>query len=250
MHDIHTWLRTLHIAIGAVALVLFWLPALTKKGSANHVRFGRWYARAMYAVSLTAITLSVLVMIDPLGIRYPDGLPEGRDAEAAARGNVLGAWFLFMLGLLVISNVRHGRRVLAAREHREQLRTPFHLALIASPGLLGLWVFGVGFVYENLLLQIFSVIAIVASAGMLRYTLRREVAKREWLIQHFGSLIGSGIGAYTAFFAFGGSRLFAEFLSGNLKVIPWILPAVVGLIVESRLARRYRQRSQPATDAA
>ncbi|MEL7538658.1 MAG: hypothetical protein AAFM91_16540 [Pseudomonadota bacterium] len=251
MHDLHAILRIAHIAIGAVALVTFWLPAFTRKGSARHVRFGRWYANTMYAVAVSAMLLSTLVLIDPLAVRYPDGLPADSDPARLAAGNRAGGWFLLMLGLLVFSNVRHGRLVLAVREQRERLRTPAHLALISSPGLLGLWVASVGIRYESLLLMIFSVIALMGSAGMLWYAFRADIGPRQWMIEHFGSLIGSGIGAYTAFFAFGGASLFGKVLTGNLMVIPWVLPAIVGTIAIRALTRRYRRRfATPATASA
>ena len=55
----------------AVALVLFWVPVAARKGSPLHVRAGRYYSTVMYAVSATAFVASVMVLIDPIGIRRP-----------------------------------------------------------------------------------------------------------------------------------------------------------------------------------
>ena len=249
MHSLHHWLEVAHIVAGAIALVVFWLPALARKGSPAHVRYGRWYAGTMLAVSASALTLAALVLADPLAIRYPDGFPAGADPAQLAGASRRGAWFLLMLGLLVFASVRHGQRVLAVRADRQRLRVPTHLATIAAPGLTGLWVLNIGVRSESLLLLIFSVVAMIGSLGMLQYALRRTVGPREWVIEHFGSMIGSGIGAYTAFFAFGGARLASEWLGGNLKVIPWVLPAIIGTIVSARLATRYRRRFERAEAA-
>ena len=58
MSWIYEGLRWLHFGAGAVALVLFWVPALTRKGSPIHRRAGRVYLRAMGIVVATAVPLS------------------------------------------------------------------------------------------------------------------------------------------------------------------------------------------------
>jgi len=59
---------------------------------------------------------------------------------------------------------------------------------------------------------------------------------------HLNGMIGSGIGAYTAFFAFGGRSLLGELLPGQWQVIPWVLPTVIGVIAASRVSRRWLGR--------
>lgn len=242
MHELHAALRSVHIAIGALALILFWLPAFARKGSPRHIRFGQWYAGAMYAVAASAIVLSLLVLLDPLAVRYPDGIPADRDPARLAQSARVGGWFLAMLGLLVLASVHHGRRVLHARGDRSSLRRPAHLALLASVGLTGIWVLIVGIRSESTLLLVFSLLAMSGSFGMLRYAFKTELTRREWWLEHMGNLIGSGIGAYTAFFAFGGSRFLAEWLPGQWQLIPWITPAIIGTLATRILRKRYEQR--------
>ncbi|MEM8982388.1 MAG: hypothetical protein AAGC71_05140 [Pseudomonadota bacterium] len=249
MHDLHAWLRTAHIAIGSIALVLFWLPTVARKGGARHRRFGRWYANAMLLVAMSAIGLSILTLIDPIGIRYPDGIPAARSPTSVAAASRRGAWFLLMLGLLVLASVQHGRRVLTAGANRTQLRQPPHLLLVASPGVCGLWVIGVGLQAQSPLLIVFSLLSIWVSANMLWYAFKPTLSPREWWIEHLTSLIGSGIGAYTAFFAFGGTQLFRDVLTGQWMIVPWVLPSIIGSIASAQLARRYRQRLRASTTA-
>jgi hypothetical protein len=66
---------------------------------------------------------------------------------------------------------------------------------------------------------------------------------RELVVAHLNGLIGSGIGAYTAFFAFGGSRFLAELLPGQWQVIPWVLPTIIGVIAANRISRRWLGRA-------
>ena len=53
---IHSSLVTLHIIAGALALLLFWMPAIAKKGGRVHVLSGRAYAIAMYIVSVSGFS--------------------------------------------------------------------------------------------------------------------------------------------------------------------------------------------------
>jgi hypothetical protein len=46
-----------------------------------------------------------------------------------------------------------------------------------------------------------------------RFCLAKSVSVNRWLVEHIGAFIGSGIGAYTAFMAFGGRSMLA---SGSL----------------------------------
>lgn len=48
-----------HIACGAVGLVLFWIPTLGRKGSQTHRKVGHWYARLMLVTASMAIGMSI-----------------------------------------------------------------------------------------------------------------------------------------------------------------------------------------------
>jgi hypothetical protein len=49
-----------HIAAGLTAVMTGAIAALTRKGSAQHVRVGRWFYRAIAVVFLTATALSIM----------------------------------------------------------------------------------------------------------------------------------------------------------------------------------------------
>ncbi len=52
---------------------------------------------------------------------------------------------------------------------------------------------------------------------------------------------GSGIGAYTAFFAFGGRALFEG--SPSLQLVSWVLPALIGVPFSIWLSCKYKPKS-------
>jgi len=37
MANLFQWLRWVHIAAGSIALLLFWIPAIARKGSRTHI---------------------------------------------------------------------------------------------------------------------------------------------------------------------------------------------------------------------
>lgn len=241
MPTLHNLLLYLHVFCGSVALLVFWLPVLATKGSALHRRSGTWFANGMYAVSISALAMSSLVLLDPIGVRHPAGPPPDLDLGAAAASYRASATFLLMLAVLVFTSVRHSLLALRAKAARTTLRRPGHVALLVVLGVLGLGVVALGARYGHVLLLIFGTLSMVSSIGMLRYTLRAEVGPRGWLIEHLSGMVGAGIGAYTAFFAFGGSRFLSGLLPGQWQVLPWVLPAVIGTLAIRLLSRRYRR---------
>lgn len=239
MSMVHTQLVNAHIVVGAVALVLFWIPVVVRKGSPIHIKIGRVYALAMYTVALTAFVASLMVLADPIGVQQPNASLSAEQAAERAEQFRVFSLFLLMLSILVFASLRHG--LLALREKAEPgtLRTKLHrsnlIALVTTAVVVG----GIGIAYQQILLMIFAVIGAIAGVGMLQDTRRDMTKPRARIYAHLNSLIGTGIGAYTAFFAFGGARFFSDLLPGQWQTIPWVLPAIIGTIATSRLKRRY-----------
>ncbi len=241
MEALHAMLVNVHIAVGALALVLFWVPAFAKKGSPLHVKVGKVYVGSMYVVVVTAFIASVMVLADPIGIRRPGESYGPAEAEELATRFRMMSLFLLMLSVLVFTSLRHGIRALRQRIEPGVLARPSHRAVIGALGLLGAVVGGLGIANGALLLIIFGGISVAGAIGMFRDTLVERPDRRAQLVMHLNGLIGSGIGVYTAFFAFGGSRLLGEILTGYWQVVPWVLPAIVGTVVINRLSRAYRR---------
>lgn len=239
---IHQYAFYVHVIAGSVAMVVFWLPMLAKKGSAKHVKYGHYFVNGMYTVSISGFIMTILVLIDPIGVREPERNLSIEAATNLAYQNRLFAGFLLMLSILVFNSVRHSVLVLRAKAERELLRTPLHIGLFIFLGLVGLTMGYVGTVQGVVLFQIFAGLCIANSIGTIRYIFKAEVKKREWIIAHLGSILGAGIGAYTAFFVFGGSRLFSQLVSGGGQVFVWVFPGVVGTIASIYLTKKYRRQ--------
>ena len=246
MSSIHQYLVWSHIVLGSVALILLWVPALARKGSRLHVVAGRWYVYSMYGVCVTALVTSLMVLADPLGVRQPGQTFTAERAAELASIYRMFSLFLLMLAVLVFVSIRHGLLALEARRRPDVLTAPLHRLSVYALAALAVPVGVLGLVDRQWLLVIFAGISLNVAFAMWR-DLRIETPDARQLVgMHLGGLIGSGIGAYTAFFAFGGSTFFGEFLPGQWQVIAWVTPPIVGSILSARMHRKYGPRPAAA----
>lgn len=245
MSALHQLAFYLHITCGTLALLVFWIPVLTRKGSLDHRRYGRCFALAMYAVAGSGLVMASMDLLLPLAAHPQPADFTPAQLAAEARELRLAAVFLLSLSVLVLATTRHGWLVMVHRQDRAALRIPVHLGLIVLLGLVGAALLVLGLGLRAPLFIGFALLELSVCAGMLRYLLRAQIGPKQWWIEHLGAFIGSGIGAYTAFFVFGGSRLLAQFLTGpgeGLSLLLWFGPGVIGGFAIALMSRQYRQR--------
>lgn len=245
MSPIHQTALYLHIAVGSCALLLFWVPVFTRKGNLDHKRFGRYFAWCMYTVSCSGLVMSSLDLLMPLQMHAAGVELTPERAESATREIREFGLFLFSLSILVLTTTRHGWLSILHKENRSALRTPASVGLNVALLMVGIFLLVVGINAGMILFTIFGVLEISTAIGHLRYTFRETIRPREWWLQHLSGLIGSGIGAYTAFTVFGGRRLFEEIFSSNFEsmaVFLWISPGVIGAVAIALLSRHYKRR--------
>ena len=245
MQNTYNILLFIHIFAGAASLFLFWVPVASRKGGVWHRRSGSWYSNAMYIVAVTAFTISIMVLIDPIGTKHTGAAMGTAEAFGMAARERIISTFLLAIAVLVFTSVRHGLQTLRSKRDHSLMRAPSHVALNVCLGLLGVVLIFMGYTAGQILFYVFAGICITASIGNLRYCYRKHVARQDRTIAHMSSMIGAGIGSYTAFFVFGGNRFIAEYLSGNWQLVPWVLPAVVGTAITAVLTRKYRQQAAP-----
>lgn len=244
----YTSLLIFHISIGFVSLILFWIPVFAKKGGALHSRTGHWFAKAMYAVGFSALALSLMSMINPLGFKF-----SGQEFNEAELAQVLtqsydAGLFLLAISILVLVGVRQGLQAIRAKGNHALMRRPDSLIINIVLLAVGLWLafIATGGSPMSVLFYIFASLCIFTSIINLKFCLKKSVTRADQIIAHLTSIIGAGIGSHTAFFVFGASRVFAELLSGYAAIVPWVLPAVVGNVIIWRQAKRFRVRKPKA----
>ncbi len=224
-----------HVVAGFTGLAAFWVPVFARKGGQMHVRFGRIYTYCAYIVTLSAIAVSVgrIAQYQQQGISIVN--------EPARYGFAI---FLGYLGITTFTSVRHAVRVVRTRKMPGQLRTPFHTSLAWTTIVASLVVIVAAFAIWSplsVILLSLSPVGVLVGMGILNFMNRGAAEHMGWFYSHMGSMIGGGIAFHTAFAVFGAQRLFEYSIEGPLAVVPWILPALIG-IPAIILARRYYQR--------
>lgn len=233
----HSSLFFLHIVFGTAALILFWVPLATKKGQLQHTKFGRAYRNVMYCVAATGAVMAMMVIAFPLSVK-----PHLNQASnvAVAVENIRYFWlFLLYLALLSYTTTRHGDAVLKAADNRVQLRNSAYLTPLAMLTIGGIGLIVMGLLRDQALHLIFGILGMLVGLSMLRYVLSSHVKKGAYLLEHIASMVGSGIGAYTAFLSFGGRHLLSGI--GEYQLLFWIAPGVIGASLSFYLTRKYKK---------
>ena len=236
METVAEGVRLVHVVFGFVGLAAFWVPVFSRKGARRHVFFGRIFVRTAYVV-LAGAALATLLRVAGLVER-----------GVGVAGNPLLWAFIVFLGYLTYVTfvvVRHGMGVLRHKQAPGALRTPLNVALAwgAIAASLGLIAFAAVVKPGNaILLYALSPIGIATGFGNLRYLRSARPGEREWLFEHLGAMLGAGIAFHTAFAVFGATRLFDIGLTGWVAVIPWVLPAAIGIPATALWTRHYRRK--------
>lgn len=210
----------IHIAAGTLSLIVFWIPMLARKGSKLHVISGKVYVWGMWIVVVTAAILCLFNLI-------------GGEYESAG--------FLGFISILTLAPLWYGVRVIRHKKGITlayfQVRRFLHAAILLSA--LGLLVWGAFLKYEGMaiLMLIFGLLGLTSFRDV--FTTFDKIKSRPWLVEHLSGMLGTAIAAHTAFLVFGGQSLFGHIFHGQMVVVLWVTPGVVGSIVISRYTRKY-----------
>ncbi len=228
--------RFVHVLFGAIGLAAFWVPVFARKGAVNHVRFGKVFVWSAYIV-LGAAAIALLTRFTSLAYQ---GI--GPSDEPALFGFIV---FLAYLTLVTFVTVRHGMSVLQNKQDPASLKTGFNRALAYGAIAASVSIILYAIVLSppvKILLFALSPIGFGTGFGNLRYMNGEKPSKREWMYEHLGAMLGSGIAFHTAFAVFGSTRLFDIGLTGWVSVIPWIAPAAIGIPAITIWTRHYRRK--------
>ena len=231
MSLIHTTLLYLHIALGAVALLLYWLPVIARKGSKLHINAGKVFYYLMLIVSGSGIVMSLMGLYDPVGIYTAGKQMTAAQIERMLVWRIPVSQFLLLLSLLTWVTVRHAIGLLHAKNDRSMLRRWFYQGPVLVLFPTALYVAYQGITVGMPLLVIFAVVSLVTASTISLYVYKKEIKPRAWIIEHFSSMVGSGIAVYTAFFAAGGRRMLADILPSEWQLVSWLAAPVVGITV-------------------
>lgn len=259
--SLYSLLRESHIALGIAGLVAFWIPAIAKKGGRVHVLAGRVFEWCGYYVATTAILACARYLLTPHHFAFIDR-PEA-SAEEIARVQ-FAQFFLTLLGVLAIlflAQLRTGMRVIRTRKESaavyQNIEARFWL-YVQPLVCLALVAYGA----YRLANGSHSVHWISVAVGILPLTdFRKELhffrnpreSKMSWCYKHMECMMGCGIAFHTAGLVFS-TRWLAENmgygLPGAWQIVPWVLPAAIGVPVAQWLMGQYKKKFGDASLSA
>ncbi len=228
-------LRWSHIVLGFVGLIAFWFPVFARKGGGLHRRVGKVFVGCGYGVTVSAMASCAVLT---WRIFSEDIAPQNRM-------NLASIAFLGYLALVTFVIIRHSMRVLEAKRDPTRLDTPLNrgLALAAMAASLLIVAFAVLQPTGNsILLVALSPIGLSSGWGILRHLRGADPSSRAWFYAHMNAILGAGIAFHTAFAVFGVNRLFNLQITGLAGMLPWVLPAAIGIPGGALWERYYRRK--------
>ena len=208
MNEAHSIIRYLHIAVGFVVLITFWIPLFVTKGGKLHKLAGRIYMAGMALALTSSAVLCVMRLM------------EGRIALSILLG------FLTLLSSFVLVQGFGFARV---RKFTGAFK------LVMSVLLVSLLVSSVGILWYGIprggvLHIVFGGIGLGASLASWKILFKPTEFGKSYIDKHVNNMLISGGAAYTAFIAFGSRTIFGDRMD-SLGVLPWILPTITVFLI-------------------
>ena len=211
----------LHAAVGATALITFWIAGMTKKGSPLHKATGKIYLLAMVGILLSAFPMATFILLN--------GKP------------VIGGFLLYLL-FITMTSVWNGWRSIRDKRDWKRYTGPIYKGLMALNLLSGLAIAAVGlFLAEQMQMVItsFSLIGIITAINMYRFQRESPTDPRWWMREHLTAMVGNGVATHIAFLQIGLPKIL-PMISGPVMVnIAWIGPLLMAVVAGTYLTRKY-----------
>ena len=208
-----------HIAAGTVALLVFWVPLVTKKGGRTHRRVGWVYVAAAATLAITGFFLCIQLVSGGSPLRWRAGI------------------FLAYVSVLAGASAQLGVRALRTKERVGASRAAIDVVppLLLVAGGVALAAFGI---YRSTPLYVlFAALGFVIGVAHLRFWRTPPAHEREWFLAHMNGMGTSCITTLTAFVVVNARR----FGMRTFDLALWVGPIAV-LAVGLTIWRRYYAR--------
>lgn len=188
-------LLLIHILSGSTSMSCSLAAIATKKGSAQHKRYGRYFFYGMTGVFITAIPMSLI------------------------KKNL----FLFLIALFSYYLVYSGKRY--ARRHDNIIPISDWIvcfSMIAASLImvaLGIWNFNVHD-SQSIVLIVFGLLGMSFSLNDARLYYKKSISNSIRITRHLGAMLGGTIAAYTAFLVTN--------INFSQPIFLWLGPTIVG----------------------
>jgi len=215
-----------HIAAGAIALSVFWVPLVTRKGGRTHRRAGWVYVVAAATVAVTGFLSCIPLVSSGSPFRWRAGV------------------FLAYVSVLAGASAQLGVRALRTKGRAGASRRASDLIppLLLVAGGVALAAFGM---YRSMVLYVlFAGLGVVLGLSYLRFWLTPPAHERAWFLAHMSAMGTSSITTVTAFVVVNARRVGMR----TFDLALWAGPIAV-LAVGLTIWRRYYARRFTGIDA-
>jgi uncharacterized membrane protein len=212
-----------HVAAGSTALLVFWVPLVTRKGGRMHRRAGWVYATAMMFLAVTALVVCA-----------------GRLLDGRVENDRSAIFFAYVSLFSAISTVA-GLRALSSRLGSRALGAAFSVALLAGGLALGTW----GLLIAVPLYAAFGALGVVTAGAQLRFIVRPPESPLARVVEHMNGMGISCIATLTAFLVLNASHLGLR----PYGLLTWLVPSAIGAVLLVVAKRRYTPSRATGVDA-
>ena len=153
--------------------------------------------------------------------------------------------FLFYLGSATLALTRHAIQTIRTKRDPDSIRTPLHIFVGALPAVGSVLVVAWALIFWSqlsIVMLALSPVGVLTSVDIFTYMYRRPPEKRAWFYAHMGAMLGAGIAFHTAFLVFGSRFVIDYSLLGSFNWVPWVLPAIIGIVGGGYWERQYRRK--------
>ncbi|MBY6205695.1 hypothetical protein [Halomonas denitrificans] len=228
--------RLIHMTFGFIGLAAFWVPVFVRKGGPLHRSAGKIFCWCAIVVLTGAGIAVVGNFLDAMA----RGVPFSESREGWA--------FLIFLGYLALVtgvSLSHGIAVLKHKRDATGMDSPYRRFIGWAAILSSVVVIGWALYWRPanmIVLLALSPIGFATGMQVLQVISGKRNEPGLWKLEHLNAMLGCGIAFHTAFAVFGINRVTDYSLPGLWQVVPWVLPAAIGIPATSIWMRRERAK--------
>lgn len=224
------WLFLAHAMAGSLALLVLFIPLISKKGGQLHVRTGWIYTGAMVFVGISAFIITPWrVFFDPTKTNSSENF----------------SIFLFYISLFTLSAISYGLTSLKAKQRKTFSRSLIHVGPPIATILIGLLTQIIGLKSQNTLLIAFPFLGHFTSKSQLQYWLKAPNEKMHWWYAHMNGMFVACIATITAFLVTAVPRIWPSPIAAS--PVLWIAPGIIlGSIANRWTAAGRRKYEKPS----
>ncbi|WP_163536986.1 DUF2306 domain-containing protein [Gracilibacillus sp. YIM 98692] len=221
--------RIAHIIAGFLALFIFWIPVVVKKGGSIHRKIGWTYVGAMAMVAISAFYMGFYRIF----------------FQNSGQDVISFSWFLIYIAILSSATAWYGIRVLRYKKRESRHSNGWDLGVPILLFVCSIIILWYGIQVEVALLTYFPIVGLFLGGSQLAYWLQKPKIKGHWLIEHLIGMLSCCIATVTAFVVFGAPRLLEV---ETVSILLWFAPAVVIVPVIVGFSVYYRRKMNPVQD--